>query len=40
MMSGTSPSVSSAGTVAFQANTSNLWTVGPGGRDDWHLGMM
>jgi len=37
---GTSPSISSAGTVAFQANTSNLWTVGPGGRNDWRLGMM
>jgi hypothetical protein len=36
----TSPSIASAGTVAFQANTSNLWTVGPGGRNDWRLGMM
>ena len=26
--------------VAFQANTSDLWTVGPGGSGDTHLGMM
>jgi hypothetical protein len=26
--------------VAFQANTGNLWTVGPGGAGDLHLGMV
>src|SRR5205814_126045 len=26
--------------AAFQANTSNLWTVGSAGNDDWQLGMM
>jgi hypothetical protein len=40
MMSGTSPSISSAGTIAFQANTTHLWTVGPTGKGDWQLGMM
>jgi surface antigen len=28
-----------AGEIAFQANTGNLWTVGPGGVGDTHLGM-
>jgi hypothetical protein len=26
--------------VAFQANTTNLWTSAPGGNADWQLGML
>jgi hypothetical protein len=26
--------------TAFQANTGDLWTAGPSGTKDWHLGMM
>ena len=44
MMHGTSPSItvvgSSAFEVAFEANTSSLWTVGNAGNEDWSLGMM
>jgi hypothetical protein len=43
MMPGTSPSITALGgsfQVAFQANTTSLWTVGAGGNKDWGLGMM
>ncbi len=44
MMAGTSPSITALADgsfeVAFQANTTNLWTVGGGGNTDWKLGMM
>ena len=44
MMSGTNPSITALTgggfEVAFQANTTSLWTVGDGGDKDWGLGMM
>jgi hypothetical protein len=44
MYAGTSPSITALASggfqVAFQANTTDLWTVGDAGDQDWKLGMM
>ena len=44
MMGGTSPSITTLSSggfqVAFEANTTSLWTVGSAGNKDWNLGMM
>jgi hypothetical protein len=40
MMAGTSPSIANNGEIAFQANTGDLFTTGPGGVGDLHAGMM